>query len=97
MMMQERAAALEAVEGMLTAAGGRITPIVGDLIGALKVWLVSLTAPCLECRHRCTEPRGSKEVPRLAAVSGFPSPSPPSAVSVVAGTRYEKYLVWHNR
>ena len=34
---QERAAGLEAVDGMLAAAGGRIGPNVGDLMGALKV------------------------------------------------------------
>ena len=34
---QERAAGLEAVDGMLAAFGGRIGPNVGDLMGALKV------------------------------------------------------------
>ncbi len=34
---QERAAGLEAVDGLLVAASGRITPNVGDLMGALKV------------------------------------------------------------
>ena len=40
---QERAAGLEAVDGMLAAFGGRIGPNVGDLMGALKVH--SITAP----------------------------------------------------
>lgn len=39
---QERAAGLEAVEGLLVAASGRITPNVGDLMGALKVLSRSL-------------------------------------------------------
>lgn len=42
-VMQERAAGLDAVDGMLAAAGGRIGPSVGDLMGALKVqqWVLS--------------------------------------------------------
>lgn len=42
---QERAAGLEAVDGLLTVAGGRITPSVADLMGALKV-----TTLCRELR-----------------------------------------------
>jgi hypothetical protein len=34
---QERNAALEEVEGILAAAGGRITPSVGNLVALLKV------------------------------------------------------------
>lgn len=46
---QERAAGLEAVDGMLAAFGGRIGPNVGDLMGALKVR--SSAAPLAHLAH----------------------------------------------